>query len=212
MDTSRRNFLGTAALGAGGFVALTGAAAAGTPTTIDDKGQAGQGGIGRDAQQLPPGAPVAYHDAKDIGEMPAFTRSLDGSKPKITSGGWAKETDGPLAADRDRHRGRPHVPRSRRIARAALARHRGRVGLCHRRPVPDRGARSVGPDRGQQLQAGRPVVLPEGPWPFDPDHRRQALPLHPELRQRRRSRSTAPSRSPTGWTCRRTTCWRRASA
>ncbi len=92
MDTSRRNFLGTAALGAGGLVALTNAAAAGTPTTIDDKGQAGQGGIAREAQQLPPGAPVAYHDAKDIGEMPAFTRSLDGSKPKITSGGWAKET------------------------------------------------------------------------------------------------------------------------
>src|SRR5258708_1845993 len=25
-------------------------------------------------------------------EMPEFTRSLDGSKPKVTSGGWAKES------------------------------------------------------------------------------------------------------------------------
>ena len=92
MDTSRRNFLGTAALGAGGLVLLTNASSAGTPTTVDDKGTAGQGGFGRDVQKLQPGANVAYHDAKDICEMPASTRSLDGSKPKVTSGGWAKET------------------------------------------------------------------------------------------------------------------------
>ena len=88
MDSSRRAFLGTAALGAGGLVALAKASAEGAPTP----GNPGDGGFGRKASQLPPGMTVAYHDPKDIGEMPEFTRSLDGSKPKITSGGWAKES------------------------------------------------------------------------------------------------------------------------
>src|SRR6266404_8130385 len=38
-------------------------------------------------------------------------------------------------------RGRPHVPRSGRFSRAALARHRSRMGLCHRWPLPDGGSR-----------------------------------------------------------------------
>jgi oxalate decarboxylase len=88
MDTSRRIFIGTAALGASGLATL---ASAGT-ATADDKGQPGQGGFGRNVQQLPAGAQVAYHDAKDVADMPEFVRSLDGSKPKITSGGWAKES------------------------------------------------------------------------------------------------------------------------
>ncbi len=90
MDNSRRNFLGTAAIGMGGLVALTSAASA--AGTASDKGKPGEGGFGRQVTQLPPGATVAYHDPKDVGEMPEFTRSLDGSHPKITSGGWAKES------------------------------------------------------------------------------------------------------------------------
>ncbi len=85
MDATRRIFLGSAAIGAGGLVSLANAWA-------DDKGQPGQGGFGRDVQQLAPGSAVAYHDPKDVAEMPQFVRSLDGSKPKITSGGWAKES------------------------------------------------------------------------------------------------------------------------
>ena len=61
MDDSRRSFLGTAAFGVGGLIALG-------------------------------GATLAYHDPDDIRAMPAFTRSLDGSRPKVTSGGWAKES------------------------------------------------------------------------------------------------------------------------
>ncbi len=90
MDTSRRVFIGTAALGASGLATLAGAGPA--AAAADDKGLPGQGGFGRQVQQLPPGAQVAYHDPKDVAEMPAFVRSLDGSKPKITSGGWAKES------------------------------------------------------------------------------------------------------------------------
>ncbi len=85
---SRRIFLGTAALGASGLVTLAGLSRA----EADDKGLPGQGGFGRNVQQLPAGAQVAYHDPRDVAEMPDFVRSLDGSKPKITSGGWAKES------------------------------------------------------------------------------------------------------------------------
>ena len=90
MDDNRRTFLGTAAIGMGGLLALTGTATAGGIET--DKGQPGAGGFGLKSQQLPPGATVAYHDPDDIKAMPAFTRSLDGSRPKVTSGGWAKES------------------------------------------------------------------------------------------------------------------------
>jgi oxalate decarboxylase len=90
MDSSRRDFLGTAALGAGGLVMLTSAAAA--DAVKPDAGNPGDGGFGRKVSVLPPGEKVTYHDPKDVGEMPEFTRSLDGSKPKITSGGWAKES------------------------------------------------------------------------------------------------------------------------
>ena len=86
MDTSRRNFFGTTALGATGLMVLASNAAA------DDKGAPGGGGFGRQVQQLAPGATVAYHNPQDVAAMPDFVRSLDGSKPKITSGGWAKES------------------------------------------------------------------------------------------------------------------------
>ncbi len=90
MTNGRRNFLGTAALGVGGLVALT--TPAGAEAAKTDHGQPGEGGFGRQSSALPPGATVAYHDPTDVGQMPAFTRSLDGSAPKVTSGGWAKES------------------------------------------------------------------------------------------------------------------------
>jgi hypothetical protein len=85
---SRRGLLGAAALGAGGLALMQAAAAA----QGSDKGSPGQGGIGRNAVQLPPGAKVAEHDPKDIEAMPNFKYSLDSGVPKITSGGWAKES------------------------------------------------------------------------------------------------------------------------
>ena len=88
MDATRRALLGAAALGAGGL-ALTRAAAA---AEGNDHGKPGEGGYARNAVQLPTGAKVAYHDPKDIEAMPNFKYSLDGNDPKITSGGWAKES------------------------------------------------------------------------------------------------------------------------
>lgn len=84
MDQSRRAFLGATAVGAGGLVAMAKAAqAAGF--------NPGDGGYGRAAVPLPPGDRVAYHNPEDVGGMPNFHFSLDGNKPKVTSGGWAKE-------------------------------------------------------------------------------------------------------------------------
>src|SRR5215467_14502638 len=88
MDATRRALLGAAALGAGGLALMQNAVGAGA----SDKGNPGEGGYGRNSLQLPPGAKVAYHDPKDIEAMPNFKYSLDGGEPKITSGGWAKES------------------------------------------------------------------------------------------------------------------------
>ena len=87
MASNRRQFLGSAALGAGGLMTFTAAGAA--PAT--DDGKPGEGGFGRDVVELPPGPSVADHDPEDVEAMPEFRYSLDGSAPKITSGGWAKE-------------------------------------------------------------------------------------------------------------------------
>lgn len=78
---NRRGLLGSAALGAGGL-ALAGAAQAAQP---------GDGGFARKAVSLPPGDKVVQHDQSDIEAMPDFRFSLDGNRPKVTSGGWAKE-------------------------------------------------------------------------------------------------------------------------
>ncbi len=90
LDNSRRSFLGTAALGMGGLVALSSAASADAPHS--DHGKPGDGGFGREVGPLQPVASVAYHNPEDVAAMPAFTFSLDGSAPKVTSGGWAKES------------------------------------------------------------------------------------------------------------------------
>ncbi len=79
---NRRGLLGSAALGAGGLVALASTAQAANP---------GDGGFGRNAVPLGGGDPVIKHDQAETEGMPDFRFSLDGNTPKITSGGWAKE-------------------------------------------------------------------------------------------------------------------------
>ena len=86
MISSRRKLLGTAAVGAGGLMGLS-QVAYGEAHTF----KPGDGGFGRNAVQLPPGEPVVYHSAGDDEAMPNFKYSLDSGKPKVTSGGWAKE-------------------------------------------------------------------------------------------------------------------------
>jgi oxalate decarboxylase len=150
MDSNRREFLATAALSAGSLAMLTSAASA--DAVKPDAGNPGDGGFGRQVSVLPPGQAVAYHDPYDVAEMPEFTRSLDGSKPKVTSGGWAKEsTEHPIM----KRLGGVHMfldpGASRELHWHAIA---AEWGLRHRRQMPDRGARPFRADRDQQLWSG----------------------------------------------------------
>ncbi len=83
---SRRKML--AATAAGGLL---------TTTTIVNaqtgpfQSKPGDGGVARAATELPASDKVAYHDPKDLADLPDFRFALDGSRPKVTSGGWAKE-------------------------------------------------------------------------------------------------------------------------
>jgi hypothetical protein len=180
MDATRRALLGAAALGASGLALMQNAAQA----EATDRGNPGEGGFARNAVQLPPGAKVAEHDPKDIEAMPNFKYSLDGGIPKITSGGWAKESTIHQLPVSKGDCGRPHVPQSGRIARIALARHSSRMGVPYRRPMPNSGGRTFRCERNQQLRAWRSLVFLQGPRSFDPMYRRQALPLHTVVRQR----------------------------
>ncbi|HWK47777.1 MAG TPA: cupin domain-containing protein [Stellaceae bacterium] len=88
MIESRRSLLGHAAIGAGSLIGLSKLAMADAPAFA---AKPGDGGAAFGAVQLPPGDPVVHHDADEVQAMDSFTYSLDGSKPKVTSGGWAKE-------------------------------------------------------------------------------------------------------------------------
>ena len=62
MHTNRRNFLGAAAVGAGGLIAFEKLAEA--AAMQHDHGNPGDGGFGLQVDRLPAGAAVAYHDPK----------------------------------------------------------------------------------------------------------------------------------------------------
>jgi oxalate decarboxylase len=83
---SRRQML--AASAAGGLLT---AATLTNAQAESSKFKAGDGGFARQAFELPPGDKVANHDPNDVAALPDFRFSLDGSVPKVTSGGWAKE-------------------------------------------------------------------------------------------------------------------------
>ncbi|HEY2133156.1 MAG TPA: cupin domain-containing protein [Acetobacteraceae bacterium] len=86
MNASRRMLMGGAALGSGGLMGLSRAAFAEAPSF-----KPGDGGAAYDAVQLAPGDLVVPHNAGELDAMPDFHFSLDGAKPKVASGGWAKE-------------------------------------------------------------------------------------------------------------------------
>ena len=131
------------------------------------------------------GPAVAYHDPKDVGEMPEFTRSLDGSTPKVTSGGWAKEST------------EHQLPIMKGIAGVHMFLNPGASRELHWHAIAAEWAYVIGgrcqtvvldPSGQTEINnygAGRSVVLPQGPRPLDPNDRRRALPFHPVFRQRR---------------------------
>ncbi len=182
MDNSRRNFLGTAAVGVGGLVALTSAATAEGAT---DHGKPGEGGFGRQSAQLPPGATVAYHDPKDVARCRSSPARSTARQPKVTSGGWAKESTEhqlPIMTGLAGVHMFLNPGGSRELHWHAIAAEWAYViaGRCQTVVLDPSGQTEV-----NNYVPGRPVVLPQGPWPLDPDDRRRALPLHPVVQQRR---------------------------
>src|SRR3981189_3529721 len=157
MDSiSRRQMLAVTA--AGGLLTTTRIVNA---QTGPFQSKPGDGGVARAATELPPGETVAHHNPKDVADMPDFRFSLDGNQGDV--GRLGEGGHRPPVPHQQGDGGRPHVPRSGGFSRAALARHRSRMGLCHRWPLPDGGSRPVRGEREQQLQAGRSMVPPSGP-------------------------------------------------
>lgn len=106
---SRRQML--AATAAGGLLATTTVVNA---QTGPFQSKPGDGGVARQATELPPGDKVAYHDPTEVADMPDFRFSLDGSRPKVTSGGWHRARSGsrtcrPCLWDRGKRPCRPEA-------------------------------------------------------------------------------------------------------
>ena len=81
-------------------------------------------------------------------------------------------------------RRRADAARPRWIARAALARERGRMGLCAEGALPGHHHRSARPVANRRFRSGRRLVFPARLRAFDPGARPGRLPVRARLRQR----------------------------
>ena len=160
-NSSRRAFLGNAALGAGGLVALAGSAHADPgPGSLGDKGQAGAGRHGIGLRAMPPERrwPITIPPMSEQCPISATPWTRPHRRSRRAAGPRRPLSTISRSA---RVGGGPHVSRCGSVARTALARHRRGMGLRPPTARPDRGADAGGHQRDQQLQAGRPVVLPK---------------------------------------------------
>ena len=126
----------------------------------------------------PDPAPLAGPD------LPSFRYALGDEEAKQFDGGWAKEATVVQFPVSETLAGVLMQLDPGRAPRAPLARQRRRVGLCHRRPLPGHHHRPRQPLRDRRLRPRRRLVFSARPRPFDPGHRRQALPVPAGLRQR----------------------------
>jgi oxalate decarboxylase len=85
MVSDRRSFVEIAAWGGAFFPAAASAAQAAFVA------KPGDGGFAREATRLAPGDALAVHDPRDVAAMPDFRFALDAERPRVASGGWAKE-------------------------------------------------------------------------------------------------------------------------
>ena len=99
----------------------------------------------------------------------------------------------------------------RRHPRAALARHRRRVGVRRQGPRPDHRDRSRRDLRDQRLRPRRRLVLPARARPHAPGARAGRGPLHPDLRRRRLLRVRHVQQHRLAGATRRRRCSRRRS-
>ena len=118
-------------------------------------------------------------------ELPTFKFELEksrgqGHRRQLRQGGHGR-----AAADLQGDRRRLDEARAGRDARAALARHRRRVGLRHRGAGPHHRHRpAAAAPRRTTSRPGDIWYFPARPRPHARVPGRQALPLHPDLRQR----------------------------
>src|SRR5262249_49979806 len=114
-----------------------------------------------------------------IVSFPAWRRRAQDVGWRLGEGGDGRGISG-LASDR---RG-ADVARTGRVARAALARQRGGMGLCHQRPMPGHHHQSARPVADRRLQCRLRLVFPARLRPFDPGHRHRGLLVRAGVRQR----------------------------
>ena len=126
----------------------------------------------------PDPAPLAGADLPSF-RYAAGRRAGEAVRRRLGQGGHGRPVPGLGDARR-----RADAARPRRAPRAPLARQCRRMGLCHRRPLPGHHHRPRQPLRDRRLRPRRRLVFPARPRPFDPGHRRQALPVPAGLRQR----------------------------
>ena len=126
-----------------------------------------------------PGPGAARRRRPAVVPLRARRRRGEAVRRRLGQGGHGR----PVPGLRDARR-RADAARPRRAPRAPLARQCRRVGLCHRRPLPGHHHRPRQPLRDRRLRPRRRLVFSARPRPFDPGHRRQALPVPAGLRQR----------------------------
>ena len=158
---------------------LTGAAAfAAATTAASDRDQAGRGRRPELHEQRPRPAP------RRQGTADVQVRAGEVARARSIGSSFGKEATVEAIADLQGDRRRLDAARARGHARAALARHRGRVGVCHRGAGPHHGHRPAG-------RAPRPTTSSRATSGTSPaatatccNASATTRPLHPDLRQR----------------------------
>src|SRR5262249_22741085 len=114
-----------------------------------------------------------------IVSFPAWRRRAQDVGWQLGEGGDGRGISG-LASDR---RG-ADVTRTGRLARAALARQCGGVGLRDQGPMPGDHHQPARPIADCRFRCRRRLVFPARVWPLDPGHRHRGLPVRAGFRQR----------------------------
>ena len=117
-------------------------------------------------------------------QLPSFRFQLGAVAPKTWNGGWAKEATVAEFPVSEKLAGvlMSLVPGG--LARAALARQCGGMGLRDQGPMPRHHHQPARPVADRRLRRRRRVVLPARLRPLDPGHRLRGLPVRAGVRQR----------------------------
>ena len=116
-------------------------------------------------------------------QLPSFRFRLGAVTPKSWNGGWAKEATVAEFPVSEKLAGVLMSLAPGGLARAALARQCGGMGLRDQGPMPRHHHRPAGSLADRRLRRRRRLVLPARVRPLDPGHRRRGLPVRARVRQ-----------------------------